>query len=197
MRLKTTLLFIILASLLFSCKKTDDNTKVAEEVIVIDPLATTKELLQKFTFEKDSVFYEENDSTITYYIIPKSEEYEPGKEIYGAFTIEKNTLTKGDLTGDGKDDFVIQYTFTPHLENNTLTYFKVLVQTENGLTEAGEIFGGGRCEGPILQVDNIQKQTILFKGLEYAEGDPCCCPSIEKQIAYQLTQNGIEKINTK
>ncbi|MCY1310943.1 hypothetical protein D9M70_611870 [compost metagenome] len=85
----------------------------------------------------------------------------------------------------------MQYSFTPHLENNTLIYFKILLQNGGKLEELGEIYGGGRCEGPVLEIREIKKGIIYFTGSEYAPGDPCCCPSVKKEYAFRVDNGRI------
>lgn len=175
----------VLAFLMWSCGSAENQ----QTVFSPDPLEEVKEIFQGRMAAYDSVFVEETDSTYTYFALPKTEEFSSEKELFGAFSISKKSIRTGDLNADGLDDAVIEYSFTPHLENNTLVYFKILLQNGGKLEEAGEIYGGGRCEGPILEIREIKKGVIYFKGLEYADGDPCCCPSVEKEYSFKF-ENG-------
>lgn len=176
-----------LALLMWSCGSADTR----QDVFSPDPLEEVKEIFQGRMARYDSVSVEETDSTYTFFALPKTEQFSTEKELFGAFSISKKSIKTGDLNDDGLDDAVIEYSFTPHLENNTLVYFKVLLQNGGKLEEAGEIYGGGRCEGPILEITEIKKGAIYFKGLEYADGDPCCCPSVEKEHAFKLESGRI------
>ena len=169
----------------------------AEAIKSLNPLESTKSIFQNLVSKYDSVSVEDSDSTFTYFVIPKTEDYDAEKELYGAFSIDKKTIKLGDINGDGLDDVVVQYTYTPHLENNSLIYFKILLQENGELKEAGEIFGGGRCEGPILTAESIKKGIIYFNGLEYDNGDPCCCPSIKKTNSYKLEGGKIVELEKK
>lgn len=168
-------------------------TNADQQTLVLDPLEEVKEIFRLRSAGADSVSVVENDSTCTYFILPATEEITPGKELFGAFTIEKKTFRTGDLNGDGLEDAVVQYSFTPHLENNTLVYFKVLLQNGGKLEEVGEIYGGGRCEGPILSLQEIKNGIVYFKGKDYAAGDPCCCPSLQSEHAFKWENGRIFK----
>ena len=175
-----------------------DSDQANEAAVkALNPLESTKSIFQNLVSKYDSVSVEDSDSTFTYFVIPKSEDYDPEKELYGAFSIDKKSIKLGDLNGDGLDDVVVQYSYTPHLENNSLIYYKVLLQENGDLKEAGEIFGGGRCEGPILTAESIKKGIINFNGLEYDNGDPCCCPSIKKTHSYKLEGSKIVELEKK
>lgn len=171
-----------LVFLIGSCGPADKS----DAALSLNPLEEVKEIFQGRMAGYDSVSVQETDSTYTYFVLPKTEEFAAGEELFGAFCIEKSTVQTGDLNEDGTDDAVVQYSFTPHLENNTLVYFKVLLQNGGKLEEVGEIYGGGRCEGPILEIKGIKKGVIHFTGSEYASGDPCCCPSIKKSYAFRV-----------
>lgn len=179
--------FAFLAFLMSGCGSGGNSDQ--QTTLSLNPLEEVKEIFRGRMAESDSVTVEETDSTYTYFVLPKTEEFTTGKELFGAFSIEKNTIRTGDLNADGTEDAVVEYSFTPHLENNTLVYFKILLQNGGKLEEAGEIYGGGRCEGPILEITEIRKGTIYFTGREYAEGDPCCCPSVKKEYTFRL-ENG-------
>lgn len=169
-----------MAALVLGC-----GPKEEETVFRPDPLEEVKALFAARPAGADSTAVVETDTTITYYLLPKNE-FVPGEALFGAFSIDKRTILEGDLNQDGLEDAVVQYSFTPHLENNTLIYFKVLLQEGGTLEEVGEIFGGGRCEGPILTPMEIKKGIIYFNSAEYAPSDPCCCPSVHKNAAFKL-----------
>ncbi|MCD8540662.1 MAG: hypothetical protein LRY55_13515 [Leadbetterella sp.] len=178
-----------LVLLMLGCGTSDTSDQ--QTVIIPDPLEEVKEIFQGRTAGYDSVTVEETDSTYTYFVLPETEEFSTEKELFGAFSIDKKTIKTGDLNNDGREDAVVQYSFTPHLDNNTLIYFKILLQNGGKLEETGEIYGGGRCEGPILEIVSIDKGVIRFTGREYADGDPCCCPSVKKDYAFKLAEGKI------
>lgn len=188
--------FLILGLFTFSCQTKDGSSTPKEENIVfepIDPLEGTKNIFDNI-ISGDSTAYTETDSILTYASYPEDEMFDSGKELYGTFIINKDEIYSVDLNGDRYDDLVIKYTFVPYMENNELTYYKVLIQEGGMLIESGEIFGGGRCEGPIYDQIDIKRRVITLKGLEYAEGDPCCCPTIEVESKYQIVDNRITEI---
>ncbi len=191
MKLITRSGFAFLAFLLFSCGPADNSDQ--HTALTPDPLEEVKEIFDGRMAGNDSVAVEETDSTYTYFVLPKTEEFNTGQELFGAFSIEKKTIKTGDINNDGLDDAVVEYSFTPHQDNNTLIYFKILLQNGGKLEETGEIYGGGRCEGPILAIREIRKGVIYFTGSEYADGDPCCCPSIKKEYAFKLEDGKIVK----
>lgn len=180
-----------LAFLIFSCGPADNSDQ--QTILTPDALEEVKEIFEGRTSGYDSVAVEETDSTYTYIVLPKTEEFNTGQELFGAFSINKKTIKTGDLNNDGLEDAVVEYSFTPHLDNNTLIYFKILLQNGGKLEETGEIYGGGRCEGPILTIREIKKGVIRFTGSEYADGDPCCCPSVKKDYAFKLEDGKIVK----
>lgn len=192
MKLITCSGFAFLAFLIFSCGPADNSDQ--QTTLTPDPLEEVKEIFDGRTIGYDSVKVEETDSTYTYFVLPKTEEFNTGKELFGAFSIEKKTIKTGDLNNDGLEDAVVEYSFTPHQDNNTLIYFKILLQNGGKLEEIGEIYGGGRCEGPILEVKEIKKGVISFIGSEYADGDPCCCPSVKKEHYFKLENHKIIKL---
>lgn len=187
MKLITRSGLAFLAFLVFGCGPAGNSDE--QTALTLDPLQEVKEIFEGRTAGYDSVTVEETDSTYTYFVLPETEEFNTEKDLFGAFSIEKKTVKTGDLNGDGLDDAVVQYSYTPHQDNNTLIYFKILLQNGGKLEETGEIFGGGRCEGPILEILEIKKGVIYFMGSEYADGDPCCCPSVKKEHAFKL-ENG-------
>lgn len=188
--------FLLLSIFALSCQSNDGSSSPKEENIVfepIDPLEGTKFIFDNL-ISGDSIAHTETDSILSYGSYPKDELFDDGKELYGTFIINKEEIYSVDLNGDRYDDLVIKYTFIPHLENNELTYYKVLTQENGSFIESGEIFGGGRCEGPIYDQIDINRRIITLKGQDYAEGDPCCCPTIEIESKYQIVENRITEI---
>lgn len=191
MKLFYSLGVLVLILLSVSCNSTDQSSST------LKPIDDMVSIFKEKTAKYDSVSVEETDSTYTFYVIPDTTVSDTERELFGAFTINKESPKIGDVNDDGLDDAVIQYTYTPHLENNTLIYYKLLVQSNGKLEETGEIFGGGRCEGPVLSVKEIKRGNIYFEGADYASGDPCCCPSIIKEHIYKFEDNKVHKLDTK
>ncbi len=196
MKLTPALLVLLGVTTLWSCtqNQTSDDTPSEDTVAKFNPLEEIHGIFKNKIAHYDSVSVESTDSTYTFFAIPKSEEYDHEKELYGAYTIDKKSIKYGDVNNDGLEDVLVSYSYTPHLDNNTLIYFKVLLQKDNKLAEAGEIFGGGRCEGPILELTSVKNGIISFNGSEFADGDPCCCPTIKKNYAYKLENNTIVEV---
>lgn len=198
MKINNFLILLLIPLLIFSCQTNERDSEpneVEETITPLDAYEATKNIFGNLISGADSVTFSETDSLLYYGAFPETDEFDIGKEIYGTFIINKNDIYTGDLNGDRLDDVVVKYTFVPYMENNELTYYKVLIQENGMLLESGEIFGGGRCEGPILEKVSIKKRVIQFSGFDFADGDPCCCPTIEVNEQYQIVENKLSKIN--
>jgi hypothetical protein len=141
----------------------------------------------------DSVRVVDADSSYSYFFLPKNDSVDIAAKLYGEYSVEKFGSLLGDLDGDGVKDAVVKYSFTPYLQNNTLSYYKVLQQKEDRLEEVGEIFAGANCEGPKLHAKGIRSGYIEFEAKVYAEGDPCCCPSGQETHKYKIENQKIVK----
>lgn len=199
MKLLSGLNTLLLLLVVVGCSKTgssDGDTSI-NEVVEINPLVDVKSSFDAKLSKYDSLTVEESDSTLIYTVLPDSAAYDPEKELFGEFLIEKNSLALKDLNGDGKDDAIVKYLYTPHLDNNTLIYFKVMVQKDGKLQELDEVFGGGRCEGPQLELKEIKDGVVYFSANDYAQGDPCCCPTLKSVISYKLENDKLIPLTEK
>ena len=159
-----------------------------------DPLEEVKKSFEVRSSSYDSVSIVDADSLYTFYFLPKDTIEDMGGQLYGAFSLHKYDILKGDLNGDGLEDAVFKYTFSPYKQSNQLTYFKILLRKEDTLQEVGEIFGGANCEGPQLSAKEIRSGNVVFHALDYASGDPCSSPSLKSTMTFKIENQKIVKL---
>ncbi len=159
-----------------------------------DPLEEVKRSFDVKAAGFDSLRVVDADSLYSYFFLPTTDSVDISAKLYGEYALAKFGTQVGDLNGDGLDDAVVKYTYTPYQQNNTLSYYKILLQNGDRLEEVGEIFAGANCEGPKLGVKEIRAGRIVFDAKIYAQGDPCCCPSVSETHQYKVENQKIVKI---
>lgn len=86
----------------------------------------------------------------------------------------------GDLTGDGRDDAVIEVDCTAEGGNGVVSSVVLVVSERNGLRQLGAPVDGA---GPVLV-----GRTVAVQRPEYSGDDPTCCPSSLRYVplSYQV-----------
>jgi hypothetical protein len=159
-----------------------------------DPLEEVKRSFDVQAASFDSLRVVDADSSYSYFFLPKGDSVDIAAKLYGEYRLEKYGIVRGDLNADGVEEALVKYSFTPFQQNNTLSYYKVLRLSGDRMEEVVEVFAGANCEGPKLRAKVIKGGKIEFEALRYAEGDPCCCPSIQEVHQYKLENQKIVKI---
>lgn len=104
----------------------------------------------------------------------------------GGSISEEPEIAEGDLDGDEREDAAILYTIEGVGSGTNYTqYLAVLVRRGEGWSFGASTTAGGKWERAVT-LQGIEHRAVLLETMDYAEGDPSCCPSIEGETRYHL-----------
>jgi len=111
-------------------------------------------------------------------------------------------IVLGDLNGDKLVDAVVDYGLEPTYEDNggggnaisEIPGLVVFLNTGKALTIADHSDGFGGNFGSRNEINKINNGVIFLQGLDYADGDPRCCPSLKITTRLVLRNNKLTEL---
>jgi hypothetical protein len=168
-------------------------------------LQKENDLLKKIIGKEGNNSDKTNIETSVFMVNPKDVkksflEYLPN--ISGGRMLSKSVIKIGDLNGDGLIDGVVDYGLEPTWEDNggggnaisEISGIIVFVNSGKALTVAdhSEEYGGNF--GSRNELKEISNGVIFLEGLEYADDDARCCPTLNTTTKLVLRNNKITKL---
>ena len=205
--------------LFFRHSKTDLNMKVIKQASIImvltvglfacqnsnkekELLQKENELLKKELAKKDSSVVSAKTEEKQFVIDPAIVEsaflkflpnISAGRKLSGSFS------ELGDLNGDNLIDAVVEYALEPTYEDNggggnaigEISGLVAFINNGQTLTivDHSEEFGGN--SGSLIKIYN---GVVFLEGMDYADNDPRCCPSIKTTTRIVLRNNKLVKL---
>lgn len=122
--------------------------------------------------------------------------------IRGAEYCEYREAATGDLDGDHREDVAVRFSIegpcgedvesVPGACGNNYEFFLIALLAKNEAL-ISPIKTGGKAIRHIKDI-SVGNGRISLDVLEYSDGDAMCCPSIEKETAYQIKQGRFVEI---
>lgn len=120
-----------------------------------------------------------------------------GVEVVRSTEISSKKVYTGDLNGDKVDDILIEYVVPSRTmgqyDNFCFVLLALFVSDENSPTKFNLVLDkeiGGRTAINIKNV-KFSKNSLLINALDYAEGDPNCCPSKKLNISCKYSEGSL------
>ena len=164
-----------------------ENELLKKELGKSDSLETSKTVNLK-TFKVDK-------ETVKKLFLKSLPDFSEGR------TLSTCNIIIGDLNGDDLLDAVVDYGFEPTYEDNgggnAISEIPGLIAFINNgqslkIVDSSEDFGGNF--GSRNDLKKISNGVIILQGLDYAEEDSRCCPSIKTTTKIILRNNKLTKI---
>jgi hypothetical protein len=194
---------LTLISFFFACQNLSKEQQLAEKEKEL--LQKENDLLKKIIDKEGNNSDKTNIETSVFMVNPKDVkksflEYLPN--ISGGRMLSKSVIKIGDLNGDGLIDGVVDYGLEPTWEDNggggnaisEISGIIVFVNSGKALTVAdhSEEYGGNF--GSRNELKEISNGVIFLEGLEYADDDARCCPTLNTTTKLVLRNNKITKL---
>jgi len=104
---------------------------------------------------------------------------------------EFRRYARADVDGDHVDDLVMLFGVEPHGGNNSLHYLAVFPSRDHWRVQIRKV--GQRGERLPQDVD-VADGIIKVTALEYAATDAMCCPSVAKELRFQMKQGRLKEL---
>ncbi len=112
--------------------------------------------------------------------------------------LNNRIIAIGDLNDDGLLDGIVDYSLEPTLEDNggggnavgEISGLIVIVNDNENLTIVDDT-GDYNVRSDLKRIKN---GVVLLEGLDYAEGDPRCCPSIKTTTKLVVRNNKLTEV---
>jgi hypothetical protein len=201
--------FLLIGLFLGSCQSTNKEQQLSEKENEL--LRRENELLKKEKGNRDSLNNEQTENSKTFVIDKKIVrdaflKYLPdiadGRKLNSFWKTDDGNGYKiliGDLNGDNLFDGIVSYSLEPTLDDNggggnaisEIPGIVVFLNTGKNITIADhtEDFGGARNE-----LKKISNGVIILEGLDYADDDARCCPTLKTQTKIVLRNNKLTEL---
>jgi len=194
---------LTLISLFLACQNSTKEQQLAEKEKEL--LQRENELLKKELGKTDSIFDKTKIEASAFFVdqsVVKKSFLEYLPNISGGRKLSNSVIKLGDLNADGLIDGVVDYGLEPTWEDNggggnaisEIPGIIVFVNSGKALTvvDHSEEFGGNF--GSRNELKKISNGVIFLEGLEYAEDDARCCPTLKTTTKLVLRNNKITKL---
>jgi hypothetical protein len=126
--------------------------------------------------------FQDNDTAVIDAFIARQAKRERGEEYRDA-----RKVVAGDLTHDGQPETVALYTIEGQGGSNLyIQYLAVFVRRNGKLSSRAHAEVGGKSARGV-ELNSVEKNSILLDTLNYGPKDASCCPSIKGTTRYVLS----------
>ena len=126
--------------------------------------------------------FQDNDTAAIDAFIARQAKRERGEEYRDA-----RKVVAGDLTHDGLPETVVLYTIEGQGGSNLyIQYLAVFVRRNGKLSSRAHAEVGGKSARGV-ELNSVEKNSILLDTLNYGPKDASCCPSIKGTTRYVLS----------
>jgi hypothetical protein len=116
------------------------------------------------------------------------------RELNGVEYCEFRRYARADVDGDHVDDLVMLFGVEPRDGNNSFHYLAVFPSRDHWRVQIRKVGQRGeRLPQDVGVADGIIKVTAL----EYAATDAMCCPSVTKELRFQMKQGRLKDFQGK
>lgn len=122
--------------------------------------------------------------------------------VRGAEYCEFRKADSGDLDGDGREDLIVRFTIegachedaasSPGACGNNYEFFLMVFLAKNQELSS-PIKIGGKAVRHIKGI-SVRQNKVFIDTLEYVNGDGMCCPTMKKNVAYQVQQGRLVEV---